>query len=690
MCEKLPPCTQVGASGDASSYCGAGAAPSASVCIPEPEHCEPASAVHCDPPTAVASFLSKLHYDLNLPATTCSIIADGMHEIIENISAGTTDGSVIQERCRQTSKACRKYRSAYKTARFTEKHFGTIRPKTFILSGPHEKKRSFQYVSVKQQLRRLLLLGLLTGMLCPSTTGPRPEMTLRDIWDGSSHPISGGTKILSLILYYDDFTVSNPLGTHAKRGKVGAIYFTVGNFSKESRSKIRNIYIALLFRSSHIKKYGWAKILKPFLEEMKEMERDGLGQDFSVRIECVIADNLAAHGIAGLSENFSTSVCRFCLMPRAEMKSCTRSSLTSDIRETFAQERQKLDRGERSIFKRTPPLIELCTYRITDCHPPDLGHDLFEGVCPLLLSHVLTSICVDKKAVQVSVINSIIRNFEYTGIDKENQPRTLIVKRGQVTIRQSMSECLALTRLLPFMIGHLIPCCDEWHLYISFVRIVEALLAPSITQTELMSLETSIRQFLVDFIAIYGPVMTPKMHFMLHYPEEIRKHGPLRNLWTLRFEQKNQSLKRLLEQNRCRKNVCLSMAVKHQHAMARWLTMPDYLREGKECVVLSRSSGAIRRVRIASQVYTIGDVLFVKNGGNVQAAVVVGFEMSYIIRVEMCDTVEYDVMRNVYKVKRTGVTKSISSDSLAVYHPTTAYGPYIVLPHAVSGFGSLG
>ena len=40
--------------------------------------------------------------------------------------------------------------------------------------------------------------------------------------------------------------------------------------------------------------------------------------------------------------------------------------------------------------------------------------------------------------------------------------------------------------------------------------------------------------------------------------------GPLRNLWTLRFEAKHQQLKNSFKLNKCHKNICKSLANRHQ------------------------------------------------------------------------------------------------------------------------------
>ena len=59
--------------------------------------------------------------------------------------------------------------------------------------------------------------------------------------------------------------------------------------------------------------------------------------------------------------------------------------------------------------------------------------------------------------------------------------------------------------------------------------------------------------------------MKPKGHFLQHYPAMIRTFGPVvKTLW---FESKNTYFKSTFQSNKDRKNVCYSMAERHQMLM---------------------------------------------------------------------------------------------------------------------------
>ena len=60
-------------------------------------------------------------------------------------------------------------------------------------------------------------------------------------------------------------------------------------------------------------------------------------------------------------------------------------------------------------------------------------------------------------------------------------------------------------------------------------------------------------------------IMKPKSHFLQHYPAMIRTFGPL--IKTLRFESKNTYFKSTFQSSKDRKNVCYSVAERHQMLM---------------------------------------------------------------------------------------------------------------------------
>ena len=124
-------------------------------------------------------------------------------------------------------------------------------------------------------------------------------------------------------------------------------------------------------------------------------------------------------------------------------------------------------------------------------------------------------------------------------------------------------------RLLPFFIGFNVPTDNEyWKNYICFLDVLDRLCASSFNHGELVVLSCVINDFFSTYISLYPcEHLKPKAHFimLMHYPDMIRRFGPL--IKTLRFESKNGQMKQFIANNKNKKNLCQSLAVKHQMLM---------------------------------------------------------------------------------------------------------------------------
>lgn len=123
---------------------------------------------------------------------------------------------------------------------------------------------------------------------------------------------------ISLILYADEFEFCNPLGTSRKIHKILGVYWILGNLPPGCHSSLSSIHLAALINSNDVKQYGYEKVLEPLVDDLVTLEQHGffvskLGKTIKGTVQCIVADNLGAHSIAGFVENFSgTYVCRFC------------------------------------------------------------------------------------------------------------------------------------------------------------------------------------------------------------------------------------------------------------------------------------------------------------------------------------------------------------------------------------------
>ncbi len=89
--------------------------------------------------------------------------------------------------------------------------------------------------------------------------------------------------------------------------------------------------------------------------------------------------------------------------------------------------------------------------------------------------------------------------------------------------------------LLPFIMGHRIPPGSRyWHVYLLCRDIADIVMAAKVRKDELAFL--LVHAFLSEMTEIFGTVLTPKCHYLLHYPRLLLMYGLLHSLWCMRFE----------------------------------------------------------------------------------------------------------------------------------------------------------
>lgn len=203
-------------------------------------------------------------------------------------------------------------------------------------------------------------------------------------------------------------------------------------------------------------------------------------------------------------------------------------------------------------------------------YPPDLLHDLFEGIIPRELAlcvHIFTK----KKYFSLTVLNNLITQFPYKGSDKANSPKaipqTYIQRR---TIGGNAHENWALIRCLPLIVGSRVPEDDfAWQILLTLKDIVELVVSPVHTAETIAFLDSKISEHRDRFLAVFPEErLTPKHHFLEHYPRLIEEYGPLVGVWTMRFEAKHSFFKQVLRHTKNFKNVLLSLSTRHQMMMA--------------------------------------------------------------------------------------------------------------------------
>lgn len=105
------------------------------------------------------------------------------------------------------------------------------------------------------------------------------------------------------------------------------MYWAFADLPHKYRSALHVIQLAALCKVTDVQKYGYQNTLGPLLKDLCTLEKDGLyieplGCTVRGTIFCVVADNLAAHSLAGFVQCFSVGyVCRFCKATHNQIQS---------------------------------------------------------------------------------------------------------------------------------------------------------------------------------------------------------------------------------------------------------------------------------------------------------------------------------------------------------------------------------
>ena len=345
-----------------------------------------------------------------------------------------------------------------------------------------------------------------------------------------------------------------------------------------------------------MQKYGFRHVVQRLVDDLHSLETDGLEfemNDGTVKVfhgtmAFVIADNLAAHTLSGLMESFSAlRSCRFCLTTREG-----RQEMFSDRECVLRTKESHTDHVER--VRRYPQMastygvkVETPFNTLTYFHsiwgcPSDLAHDLFEGFVCVALDRIIRHF-VREGFFTLKQLNLKMCTFEYATCDRPNKPTPFSDELAKFKIKENASQCWCLLRLLPLFVFEWVPSNDPClTLLLDLLDIVDYICAPTILPGEVDFLDDMISHFLESYYTRFDEdFVTPKAHFLTHYARQILYFGPLIHCWTLRFEGKHNYFKEGANRTKNRKNICKSLATRHQYLLCLYHSSDNFLQRSE-------------------------------------------------------------------------------------------------------------
>ncbi|KAL7299834.1 hypothetical protein TKK_0007574 [Trichogramma kaykai] len=379
--------------------------------------------------------------------------------------------------------------------------------------------------------------------------------------------------IIPLMVYNDDFEVNNVIGSRKVRKKIGAVYFTILGVPKEYASQLENIFVLQLHKYVNHRDLGNIIVFRACIDQLKILVKNGIkipGCDKPLQfiIFQVVSDNLGANCILGFSKSFlSDQCCRMCIMNKANREIQTVED-TSLLRSKEMYDKDFVDHKngieEMCIFNEIP------YFHVTDNSCADPCHDLNEGIGRYDMGKILHFCIVQEKHFSLDTLNERISCFNKLYVQDCNIlpeiPKTCLDNRFLIC---SASKMKFLIEYFGMLVGDLVPKPDKaWKLYLLLREMSNLTMTSVVTESLLNHLTLVISKHHSLYKTLFNDTLKPKFHFVLHYPNLMRKLGSLAQYSVIRFEGKHKTLKMIADSMTSRVNPEYSLILKHQLQMS--------------------------------------------------------------------------------------------------------------------------
>jgi hypothetical protein len=198
-----------------------------------------------------------------------NLIKDNFNTVLHNLRQ--LDLSEIHQECRG-EKA--KLAWLKKTELYVE-------PVKILLSPNHH----YYYIPVIENIKALFKNNEFKEQYFKSNTQMSSDGKIRSFRDSECFKknklFSSDSNSIQIKLFTDAYGNSNPLSDSRSTNKLNGIYYTIGNLEGKFNSK--DYYTQLLIKvdDSYIKQFGFEKILKPFVDDLIELETSGISTSYN-------------------------------------------------------------------------------------------------------------------------------------------------------------------------------------------------------------------------------------------------------------------------------------------------------------------------------------------------------------------------------------------------------------------------
>lgn len=466
-------------------------------------------------------------------------------------------------------------RTNFTRKQYYEKYYNFIKPKKIDMGKIEDKESFFYYIPILETLQALFRDENVANTIFADEDKHSNNIFV-NISDGNYYRKNAfykeHKKSIKIILYQDAFEICNPLGSAKSRYKIVGIYMTLGNIPPWNRTNTDQIQLVALCFEHQIKYFGMSSIFNVIINDLKYLETHGIEINNTLikgTVAVVVGDNLGNHQIGGFTESFNrhTYFCRFCYINFYDGRFQKVQQRNKELHDFDVNMSLTINNNFKGV-KLNSPLNELKYFHV--CGPglaPCIAHDFFEGVIPYDLMLCLNYF-VKQQIFSLEYLNIKLKELKF----KNEKPVTLPKIKKADKITGKATQILYLINCLPFALIEKVNClenCEVWLMVLYLRKVVNIVMAFKLSVDQIAVLQDLWCNYMDLRINTFpnNPVRC-KHHFISHYPFLIKHFGPLRHLWTLRFESKHKYFKNIVNHSPNFKNVLMSLSTKHQYMAA--------------------------------------------------------------------------------------------------------------------------
>ncbi|KAK3931672.1 Digeranylgeranylglycerophospholipid reductase [Frankliniella fusca] len=491
------------------------------------------------------------------------------------------------------------FRTEYRRLQIMQKTGNFIKPRPYTVGSEVKEKRvdgrivkeliplTGQFVPIRKVLECFFSMpGVFeevmdyVNKLENETFGILEHFIHGSLWKFKVTKFFPGKLVLPLLFYHDECEINNPLGSHAVIQKLGGTYFNCPCLPPEHRSKLANIFLAMLTYASDRKASECttmrnAQIFRVLVNQINDLQRHGIiirngseVQTLYFGFGLLLGDNEGLNNCQDFAS--ASSHCRICRASPAQIRvdEYERPHLLR-----FEEDYEADIRAGYKIsgIKRESVWNEIEGHHIYSNFSVDLLHDLEEGTLKYGMFHVVNHFVNNaKRRVSLEILNDRLKTFNYYDNGISNKPQ-LISDRDlniEQRLKMSGSEMHNFTLIFAMLVGDLINVADKvWQYYILLRKIVHFVYAPEVQTESIDSFDHLIASHHRLYKRLFKDTLKPKYHNLVHYARIMKQSGPLSYLSTFRYEARHKPIKEAAAATASRRDSAYTLALKDQLAL---------------------------------------------------------------------------------------------------------------------------